>query len=615
MTGLATIFKMGTASSGNRGHRGRPGKIGGSLPKGAAALHIETLPNNKGDVYLYHLGHNPMSDELKSQWLKQISEWPRTTDREDARRWIASDAVRTSGDTASIAVALKGNELMGAISYRGANTWDDMKATSVYVYDLASKQRGYGTSLIMNAVRDADRNKVELKLYALKDAVPFYLGLGFKREMDRSGRMDYDECSLYLDTAQAKKLVKMSTKKTKALSEWEQFLALMEKLEPEDGAFTMPKKVLRPKQLLPIFEVKMGTAASGNWGHTSTTRDAQDARGGSDPNPQAASKRKGERANLVVTEAERKKHREDDARTAEKLGLKSAIRKKDGTLVYKDGTKVPKNLLENLTSGIPPGLEDIYVNPSKKSIMAGDYAVRGRSVTTGALTRIYNKDAKAEKKDKYWVKVGQLEQHEGLISRRIERESNGAKFLDLEENSCCLRLIQHSAIRAGGEDEVKFGVYGATTLLGKHVTIKGSKAVLDFIGKESVRNVITVTDTWLVKELKQRKANAGNNGKLFETTYNGKYGLLAYTKSLHKNQYTPKMFRSLRATQWAYEEMQKIHKMPTTKKEYAALIKQVSAPVGVKLGHTSKKGEPWSMAYNNYIDPRLFADWKKSAGV
>ena len=356
---------------------------------------------------------------------------------------------------------------------------------------------------------------------------------------------------------------------------------------------------------------KMGMPGrSGNFGHAGRPGKV----GGSTATGKKRETRKGKRAGLRPSADQMAKNKINDAKTAEKLGLVHATRftDKDGKTVLKldNGRDLPAHVKTGLNTGInAPGLEDVYVNPNARSVENGAMAFRARSSTTGDLVVGYSKEAMATKKDKTWAKVRQLELEESRITDKI---LSGMKSndLDIRENAACLRLIQVSAIRAGDDLDLKYDVHGASTMQAKDVTIKGNKAIFDFNGKESIRNVITVSDPVVVADVAQRLKNPVK-GFIYDTTYRGKYGLLEYTKSLNKKMnYTPKDFRTLRATQWAQAKIKSM-KPPKTKKEYMSSIKEVSGYVGRLLGHQSAKDEPWRMAYNKYINPRVWGDWNK----
>jgi len=104
--------------------------------------------------------------------------------------------------------------------------------------------------------------------------------------------------------------------------------------------------------------------------------------------------------------------------------------------------------------------------------------------------------------------------------------------------------------------------YGITTMLGKHIKVAGNKVTLDFLGKKGVRNVVTVSDSSLARELIRRKKEGGPNGtilKIRATTVN------AYLKRVSGRDLTAKNFRTYHGTRLGLEALDAIGKVPRIK--------------------------------------------------
>lgn len=533
--GLSAIFKMGTARSGNRGHAGRPGKVGGS----SVAYH--------GTVEEYANGI--MKTGLKGNKLRKLS----------------ANYVYASPDF-SLAVAY-------------ALTNDKYKYSSPVVVTVDKSK----------FKEEADTNgqvlssKVNVSASAIK-RIDIY---------DRSALQKwynaFDDAKTSGEKApRPPKPIKTLTKNKKNADDELYIVILFLQTENKELGLSLFFKMGMPGR-------------SGNFGHEGRPGKV----GGS-----VSNRRKGGKANVVRSAGQRAIDQARDAKKAQELGLTAVRKYENGKLHLSNGKVIdlPEHLqAKNLMpAGITPGLEDIYVNLNERSVANGAYAVRARSTTTGEIKGCYSKQASGESTDTMWKKISQLEKDEPRLTRKIQKDMKG----EWGEHATCLRLIQLTAIRAGDDNTVKHGVYGATTLLGKHATITKDGVTFNFIGKESVPHTIYLKDKSLAADIARRKKKTGENGYLFDVTYHGKEGLLEYTKQLSKNKYTPKNFRTLRATQWALQEMKK-YKQPKTKSAYAEYVKSVSGVVGKKLGHASNKGEPWKMAFNEYINPRVFITWNK----
>lgn len=542
--GLAAIFKMGMPSSGNHGHAGRPGKVGGSTLTGGKVFHGTTARILKkiikegiipqGKHRNIHSAHSGRKDYV----------------------FVAKDFKKA---LAFADKSVKGKASLPVVFKVRANP--NTLQNDNWTPGAKMKKGGFPPEDIISFTIDRGKH-----WYAPQDAFKgitetYYVGFAIEVNEEKGGSMT--------------------------------------------------------KQIGLSLLFKMGTASSGNHGHGGRPGKV----GGSVPaGGRGAGKaegkpkretRKGMRAGLTISDAQRAKNKVADAKKAKELGLTPTKRGADGKLTLLDGSPLPKHLTSGLArGGIPPGLEDVYVNLNARAVANGAYAVRGRSSSTGEIVGKYAKDATDVNMDKKWLKTAKLEKAEPAIEKKILKDMKSTEWLDVQENSACMRLIQVTAIRAGDENDTKFGVYGACTLQGRHAKVSGNTVTLDYIAKESVHTVVKVTDPFVVKDIKERLSRVKPNENLFETNYHGKLGLLNYCKSLHADEYTPKNFRTLRATQWAVEKI-KTMKSPTSKAEYVNAIKEVCTHVGAKLGHVSAKGASWTTAKDNYVNPYVFSEWNK----
>lgn len=364
-------------------------------------------------------------------------------------------------------------------------------------------------------------------------------------------------------------------------------------------------EISKDKSALPLgLIVKVGTPGrSGNYGHTSLRRRGQ--KGGSDP-AKGGKKQRSKQA----SEGKKKLNRLKDIEWAKKHKFVPTKRNKEGALVLANGKPLPEHVRSGLhpADHAPPAWDDVYVNPDPNSINNPSMVLRGRDVA-GGVVGLYGKSKAGDRSKDDFKKIYRLEKEEPAITKKILKDWNTGKG-ETRDNAAVLRLIQVSAVRPGSEKETGSltKTYGATILEGRHVFKESGGVRLDFVGKEAVRNIIHVTDKALVADLMARKNKAGNTGKIYPNT--GYNSLLKYTKSLGKEDYTPKNFRKLRATQWAIGKMEDM-KPPKTEKEYKTRLKEVGSYVGTLLGHHSAKGDNFKEALNTYIDPHVFADWKQ----
>jgi DNA topoisomerase-1 len=161
-----------------------------------------------------------------------------------------------------------------------------------------------------------------------------------------------------------------------------------------------------------------------------------------------------------------------------------------------------------------------------------------------------------------------------------------------------------TGIRPGSDADTgaKVKAYGATTLLGQHITVDGSQVRMKFVGKKGVALDLPVGDKDIAKMLVARAKAAGPDGRLFGPVTGG--SLLGYVHgSLDTGKYKTKDFRTLLANNIAATEIAR-WKKPESLAEYKKSVLAVAKTVAEKLGNTA------AVAIRSYISPAIFEPWK-----
>lgn len=198
----------------------------------------------------------------------------------------------------------------------------------------------------------------------------------------------------------------------------------------------------------------------------------------------------------------------------------------------------------------------------------------------------------------------------GRIAKRGELVTLNARL------ACACRLMLHTGIRIGNESSAEgymttvspydktrepefVQTYGLTTLLPEHVTLRGGKVYLNFLGKRSVKNSFVVTGD-LATHVEKIKLTAQPPETLFEITA---YEFTKFVKRHIGANFTPKDLRTMRANIEAWKSFSR-HKDELmevkTKSAFNALVKQVCTDVSEKLNNTA------SVCKTSYIDPYLW---------
>lgn len=142
--------------------------------------------------------------------------------------------------------------------------------------------------------------------------------------------------------------------------------------------------------------------------------------------------------------------------------------------------------------------------------------------------------------------------------------------------------------------------HGATTLEGRHVVETKDGVRLQFMGKESVWHDHLVRDPKLAAMLVERKKAAGETGKLFGVSDGQARN---YAKTLDHGGFSPKDWRTARATQLGIEEINRMEP-PKSPKDYKKAVMDVAKKVSSVLGN-----EP-ARALESYISPTVFSGWR-----
>lgn len=288
-----------------------------------------------------------------------------------------------------------------------------------------------------------------------------------------------------------------------------------------------------------------------------------------------------------------------ERRTKSGERLVAATRGKDKKWRLADGSDAPEHVQK---LGIPPAWTDVYVNPSPRAMLV--------AMGVDAKGRVQSKYS-----DSHWAKsaaskfarVTELRKKREGIYKELDRDSSDPA---LRDNADCLRVVMRTGMRPGSDEDTgaDHKSYGATTLEGRHVIIgKGGSVTLRLVtGKNKGREVdFPIRDAKTAAMLKERAKSAGPNGRLFDTNAQS---LRDYSKSKDGKGFKTKDHRTALGTETALTAMKDV---PTPKnlKEYKNALKSVATEVAATLGNTP------SVALKSYIDPIIFTEWKKGAGI
>lgn len=354
-----------------------------------------------------------------------------------------------------------------------------------------------------------------------------------------------------------------------------------------------PKK----KEIQSIIEktdliIKVGAAGSGSWSGKGQPRFPWK---GKDPREEG----KGNRPPRVTIEKGRKVIRTKDGdvlvetkRKPDKMGTDKKGNPKliRGELTMMDGSPLPDHAYRG-TKPLAPMWSYVYINmnPDGKLIAEG-------VDSKGKYQPSYNKKFAEQRSVQKFIRVKGLEKNFEKNYKKVDKDAENATGSKREAASC-LRLVMSTGIRPTDENDnpkPDKDAYGAVTMLGKHVFVKGKDVIISLPAKKGTTYTTKIRDAKVAVDLLKRKRQSGNEGRIFDTKESK---VLAYSKE--KTGYIIKDYRTHIANKVAVKVLKEMPK-PTTEKEF----KQQRNKVGDIVSAVLCNGR--SMALGSYIDPLLF---------
>jgi DNA topoisomerase-1 len=264
---------------------------------------------------------------------------------------------------------------------------------------------------------------------------------------------------------------------------------------------------------------------------------------------------------------------------------------------------------------IPPAWKDVWVSSrSTAKLQATGVDAAGRK------QYLYHPDYRAQQEEAKYDRLirfaERLPDLRAAMSAHLDQDP-----LDRERVSAvALRLIELGWFRVGSERYVRDGTYGVTTLLRRHVTVRGRKIRLSFPAKHGTRVRTTLVDEELAREL---KALLGVKGpRVFKYEWEGGVCNLTsrrlndYVKVHLGDEFTAKDFRTWGGTMLAairFAEHAAEHGFPETKRDEQRSISTVMRRVAKQLGNTpavTRASYVSPAVVEQYLDRRTIDDFR-----
>ena len=278
---------------------------------------------------------------------------------------------------------------------------------------------------------------------------------------------------------------------------------------------------------------------------------------------------------------------------SEMSGVKREGAGKEAKLTLEDGSPAPEHIKPSM---VPAQWTDVKIAIDPKA----EVLVQGRD-KAGRMQTVYSSSYTMKQAAAKFARIHELMDKKEVIFKQNQTNRNSTDEA-VREAADCTWLIQEQGTRPGSDTDSKAKVkaYGATTLTAEHVVVKDDGSIyLDFIGKEGVHHNHRIRNHELARMLVDRKKTAGERGGRLFATSDAK--LRAYTATLDGGKFTPKDFRTVKATTMAIEELKKVKDKPKTDKDFKAKVKEIATVVSSVLGNKP------AQAIESYIAPEVWA--------
>lgn len=242
----------------------------------------------------------------------------------------------------------------------------------------------------------------------------------------------------------------------------------------------------------------------------------------------------------------------------------------------------------------PPAWTDVHVADDPEGV-------------NGMLARGY--DAKG--RQQYLYSAAHTERQAAQKFARVQAfvehlpklDADLAAAVTLDDTAAALALIRRTGMRPGGTGDTKAEkqAFGATTLLGSHVTLDGGAVRFQFTGKKGVDIDITVADPLVVAAITARADKVGTDEPLFATTA---AKVNAYLDDHTAPEFKVKDLRTVRANAVAASLVAARPEPPSSERERKRWINEVGDAVAAQLGNTR------TVALASYINPLVFGAWQ-----
>jgi DNA topoisomerase-1 len=274
------------------------------------------------------------------------------------------------------------------------------------------------------------------------------------------------------------------------------------------------------------------------------------------------------------------------------------------------GKSVDKATLNRVASlAVPPAWTDVQISVNEKSkVQATGYDANGRK------QYIYSKAHTAKAEAAKFDRITSFAEKLPKLRKQVQKDMKRWQFDKRKVAAAAVSLMDQEYFRVGNHSYARSNkTYGLTTLRSKHLTVKGDKAIFDFVGKSGQEHHKIVSDEQIAKIVKKLDDMPGyelfryydKKGKLHNLTSSD---VNEYIKNIMGDDYSAKDFRTWGGTLLAAVELAR-EARPDTKTARKKAMTDCVKRVAKKLGNTP------AIAKSSYIDPRIFKAYESKDGI
>jgi DNA topoisomerase-1 len=250
---------------------------------------------------------------------------------------------------------------------------------------------------------------------------------------------------------------------------------------------------------------------------------------------------------------------------------------------------------------IPPAWKDVWISPrSTSKLQATGYDAAGRK------QYLYSAEYRAGQEQAKYDKLIRFGDALPALREAMALHFDQEEFDRERVSAIALRLIELGWFRVGSERYVRDGTFGVTTLLRRHVSVRGRRVRLSFPAKHGIRVRSELVDPDLATAMRSLLGLRGP--RVFKYEWEGRiYNLTNrrlndYVKIYLGDEFSAKDFRTWGGTLLAsicFAEHVGRHGLPDSEREQKRSVTAVMRRVAEQLGNTP------AVTRESYVSPAV----------